>query len=168
MIYPVDTHKTWIYSGWRDWLLLKELRYDILSHFFDGLNCGSSVRKPRNNCLLRKENTKGLILKQKGTRIAEDGEDWKGLEITISKSFAIFLSKYTNDDVTPLTESIRISVIKTLENWAMETGSGNESGNAFGSVNGSGNVFVRIIIYSVTASTDSGHLKKSWQNSVKM
>ena len=27
---------------------LKELCHDILSHFFDGLNCGSNVRKPNN------------------------------------------------------------------------------------------------------------------------
>jgi hypothetical protein len=33
------------------------------------------VGKPKNNGLLRKKNTKGLILKQKGTRMAEDGED---------------------------------------------------------------------------------------------
>ena len=29
----------------------------------------------KNNGLLRKKNTKGVILKQKGTRMAEDGED---------------------------------------------------------------------------------------------
>ena len=54
---------------------LQELRHDILSYFFDGLNCGSSVGKPKNDGLLRKKNTKDLILKQKGTRMAEDGED---------------------------------------------------------------------------------------------
>ena len=54
---------------------LKELRHDFLSHFFDGLNCGSSVGKPKNNGLLMKKNTKGVKLKQKGTRMAEDGED---------------------------------------------------------------------------------------------
>ena len=53
----------------------KEPRHDVLSHFFDGLNYGSSVVKPKNNGLLRKKNTKGIILKQKGTRIPEDGED---------------------------------------------------------------------------------------------
>ena len=31
--------------------------------------------KPKNEGLLRKKNTKGLILKQKGTKMAEDGED---------------------------------------------------------------------------------------------
>ena len=71
---------------------------DILSHFFDGLNCGSSVWKPKHNGLLRKKNTKGLILKQKGTRMAEDGEDWNGLEMTMLKCIANF-SKYTNNDV---------------------------------------------------------------------
>ena len=57
------------------WFVLKELRHDILSYFFDGLNCGSSVGKPRHNGLLRKKNTKGVILKQKGTRMAEDIQD---------------------------------------------------------------------------------------------
>ena len=38
--------------------------------------------------LLRKKNTKGVILKQKGTMMAEDGEDWNGLEMTILKSWA--------------------------------------------------------------------------------
>ena len=49
-----------------------------------------SVGKPKTNSLLRKKNTNGLILKQKGTRIAEDGEDCKGLEMTILKSLANF------------------------------------------------------------------------------
>ena len=47
----------------------------ILNHFFDGLNFGSSVSKPKNNGLLRKKNTKGVIQKQKGIRTAEDEED---------------------------------------------------------------------------------------------
>ena len=46
---------------------LKELRHDILSHFFDGLNYCSSVSKPKNNGLLGKKNTKGVM--------AEDGEE---------------------------------------------------------------------------------------------
>ena len=54
---------------------LKELRHDILSHFFDGLNYGLSAGKPKNNGLLREKNIKGAILKQKGLRMAEDGED---------------------------------------------------------------------------------------------
>ena len=54
--------------------MLKELRRDILrAHFFDGLNL--SVVKPKNNGLLRKNNTKGVILKQRGTRVAQDRED---------------------------------------------------------------------------------------------
>ena len=53
-------------------LFLKELRHDILNHFFDGLNIGSIVGKPKNNGLLRKKNTKGVILK--GTRMDEDEE----------------------------------------------------------------------------------------------
>ena len=46
-----------------------------MSHFFDGLNYSLSVAKVKNNGLLRKKNTKGVILAQKGTRMAEDGED---------------------------------------------------------------------------------------------
>ena len=38
--------------------------------------------KPKNSGLLKKKNTKGLILKQRWKRMAEDGEDWNGLEIT--------------------------------------------------------------------------------------
>ena len=41
-----------------------------------------------------KEETKGVILKQKGTRMAEDGEDWNGLEMTILKSLAIFFKMH--------------------------------------------------------------------------
>ena len=37
-----------------------------------------------------KENTKGVILKQKGTGMAEDREDWNGLAMTILKSLANF------------------------------------------------------------------------------
>ena len=54
---------------------LKELRNDILSHFFVGLNYDGSAAKPQNNGLLRKKNTTGVILEQTGTRMAEDGED---------------------------------------------------------------------------------------------
>ena len=63
----LSSHKTRI--------TLKESRHNILNHFFDGLNFGSSVGKPKNNGLLRKKNTKGLIQKQKGTRTAADEED---------------------------------------------------------------------------------------------
>ena len=56
-------------------IALKELRPDKLSHFFDGLNCGLSVGKPKNNGLLRKKNNRGLLLKQNGTRMVEDGGD---------------------------------------------------------------------------------------------
>ena len=37
--------------------MLKELRRDILSHFFDGLNYGLSVVKTKNNGILRKKKT---------------------------------------------------------------------------------------------------------------
>ena len=53
----------------------KELRHDILSYFFDGLSHSLSVGKPKTNGLLMKEKTKGVVLKQKGTRMAEDGDD---------------------------------------------------------------------------------------------
>ena len=46
-----------------------------MSNFFDGLNYALSDAKSKNNGLLRKENTKRVILEQKGTRMAEDGED---------------------------------------------------------------------------------------------
>ena len=73
---------------------LRELSHDILGHFFDGLNNGLIVEKPKNNGLPRKKNTKGVILKQKGTRMAEDREDWNKLELmTILKSLANFFQK---------------------------------------------------------------------------
>ena len=42
--------------------------------------------KNDNNGLLRKKNTEDVILKQKGARVAEDGEDWNGLAMMILKS----------------------------------------------------------------------------------
>ena len=44
----------------------------------------------KNNGLLRKKNTKGVILEQERTRMAEDGKDWDGFEMTILKSLANF------------------------------------------------------------------------------
>ena len=41
-----------------------------------------------------KEKTKGVILKQKGTKMAEDGEDWNRLEMTILKSLAKFFKMH--------------------------------------------------------------------------
>ena len=58
--------------------------------FFDGLSYVWSVAKPKNNGLLWKKNIKGVILEQKGTRVAEDGEDWNGLEMTILKKCCQF------------------------------------------------------------------------------
>ena len=49
--------------------LLNELHHDILPKL--QLNCW----QPKNNGLLRKKNTKELILKKKGTKMAEDGAD---------------------------------------------------------------------------------------------
>ena len=43
------------------------------------------------------QNTKGVILGQKGTRMAEDDEDWIGFEMTILKKFGNFF-QYTNCD----------------------------------------------------------------------
>ena len=57
-----------------------QMSHDILSHFFDGLNYGLSVGKPKNNDFLGKKNTKGVILKQKGTgwlRMEKIAPDWK-------------------------------------------------------------------------------------------
>ena len=61
-----------------------------MSHFFDGLNYRLNVAKPKNKGLLWKENTKGVILEQKGTMMDEDGQDCNGLERTILKSLANF------------------------------------------------------------------------------
>ena len=47
------------------------------------------------------KNTKGMTPKQKRTRMAEDGEDWNGLEMTILKSLLANFWEYTNDDVAP-------------------------------------------------------------------
>ena len=83
-------------------LRLKEVHHDILSHFFDSLNCGKSAGKPKNNGLLRKKNTKGLILKQK-----EPGwlrmEKIKRIGNDDFEKFSQVFSKYLNDDVVPLT-----------------------------------------------------------------
>ena len=38
-----------LYSVFFDSVLLKELRHDIVSHFFDSLNYGLRVAKPKNN-----------------------------------------------------------------------------------------------------------------------
>ena len=67
---------------------LKELRHDIFIYFFDGLSHSLSFAKLKTYGLLMKEKTKGVILKQKGTRMAEDGEDWNGLKMTILNSLA--------------------------------------------------------------------------------
>ena len=44
---------------------LKELCYDVLSHFFDGLNCGLSAGKPKNNGLLRRKKNQRVDSKAK-------------------------------------------------------------------------------------------------------
>ena len=69
-------------------LFAEQLRHNILSHFFYGLSHGYSVGKPKNNGLLRKKNTKGLILKQKGKRMAGDGEERNGWEIHDFEKFS--------------------------------------------------------------------------------
>ena len=49
--------------------VLKELRHDILSDFFDGLSHGLSARKPKTSGLLMKEK------KQRGDSKAKMNED---------------------------------------------------------------------------------------------
>ena len=71
-------------------LLIKGATSRYFESFFDDLNYGESASKPENNDLLWKKNTKGVILEQKGTRMAENGEDCNGLEMTILKSLGIF------------------------------------------------------------------------------
>ena len=89
--------------------ILKELRHDILGHFFDGESHGLSLRKPKTNDLLIKEKTKGVILKRKGTRMAEDGEDWNGLEMTIIlKNLANFFKMH---------EQWRSSFNRNISQW---------------------------------------------------
>ena len=80
---------------------LKELRHDILSHSFDGLNNGNSVG---NNGLLRKKNSKGVILEQKGTRMGR----LKRIGKDDFENFSQLFSKYTNGDVAPIKENTRI------------------------------------------------------------
>ena len=48
--------------------MLKELRHDTLSHFFVGLNCGSSIGKPKNNGLLIAEEEKHQRVDSKAKR----------------------------------------------------------------------------------------------------
>ena len=50
-------------------MFLKELRHDILSHFFGGLSHGFSVGKPKTNGLLMKEKN------QRGDYKAKRNED---------------------------------------------------------------------------------------------
>ena len=55
-------------------LEVKGAMSQYLSHFFDGPNYGLNVGKLKTNAFLRKKNTKGLIVKQKRTRMAADGD----------------------------------------------------------------------------------------------
>ena len=72
---------------------LKRIK-EATSRYFESFLWRPKLRlkscEPKNHELLRKKNTKGVILEQKGTRMAEDGEDWNGLEMTILKSLANF------------------------------------------------------------------------------
>ena len=63
-----------------------------MSHYFESFLqfpqiLVKALAEPKNNGLLRKNNIQGVILKQKGTRMAED-ENWKIM--TILKSVANF------------------------------------------------------------------------------
>ena len=90
-----------------NFIYLKKLRHDILMSFFRRpklrLKCWETYK---NNGLLGKKNTKGLILKQKGTRMVEDGED-KQVGSDDFEKFSPFYQN-THDDVTPL------SIMSTL------------------------------------------------------
>ena len=53
---------------------------NILSRFLEGLNYGLSVKKPKSNGLLKKKNTKGVILEEKEQgwlRMEKIETDWK-------------------------------------------------------------------------------------------
>ena len=56
-------------------VLFKGATSRYFESFFRGLSHSLSVGKPKTNGLLMKDKTKGVLLKQKGTRMAEDGED---------------------------------------------------------------------------------------------
>ena len=43
-------------------------------------------RKPENNSLIRQKNTKDIMINHKGTRMAKDGEDSHGLQMTNLKN----------------------------------------------------------------------------------
>ena len=49
--------------------------HDNLSNFFDTLITVKVLGNLKNSDFLRKKNTKGVILKQKGTRMTENEED---------------------------------------------------------------------------------------------
>ena len=75
----------------KPWMSVNQSERIIIKSFYRVLLWRPKLRlngiaKPKNNGLLRKKNTKGVILKQKGTRMTENGEDWNGLEMTILKS----------------------------------------------------------------------------------
>ena len=60
--------------------------------------------------MLRKKNTKGMILEQKGTRLDEDGEDRNGLEMAILKSLAIFFN--IHGDVAALKKALNLQPLQ--------------------------------------------------------
>ena len=65
-----------------------------------------------------KKNTKGVILKQKGAKMAEDGEDWNRLEMTILKSLAKFFKmneRWRSSFKMYYSELIGISQTKSID-----------------------------------------------------
>ena len=93
----------------------KDTTSQYLRHSFDSLNCVSSNKQPKNNSFLRKKNTKGLILKQKGTRMEKIEADWKW---RFWKVLPIF-SKYTNDGVAFFNNIMFVFSVFRMENWQL-------------------------------------------------
>ena len=54
---------------------LKEPSHGILSYFCPGTKLPLSERKFENNRLLRKKNTKKIVITHKGATMVKDGED---------------------------------------------------------------------------------------------
>lgn len=76
--------------------------------------------KAQNTCLVRKTNSTETIRSQLGTRLAKDGEDVKGLQITNSNEFSRNLSRSWNRNVTAqnhLKEFLSARVQCVLKSW---------------------------------------------------
>ena len=85
----------WLARKWKEWgsvLKLKELCCNILSHFFDGLNCSWSPGKPKNNALLRK---KHIRVDSKAKR-KKDGWGWRRWKRIANDDFKKFSQFFQN------------------------------------------------------------------------